>query len=129
MRHLPAARRLGGGTYAIAAHDGHTHLAWRLAQLDSEWRDELNLTGETNLIITVANPDPTAWGEDPQRELFSRDIEVRTPFPPALQERFADRRFMQLDATTWLDHEGAELIFIAVDEPVSALGLEPREAI
>lgn len=130
VRQLPAARRIASGTYAIAAHDGHTHLAWRLDDIDLDWRAEFNVTRETNLIVTVFNADPSAWGEDPQRELF-RDqihIDVRTPFPPELQQQFGDRRFVQLDSTEWLDYEGAELVFIAVDEAFDWRSLPRRRA-
>jgi hypothetical protein len=45
--------------------------------------------------------------------------------PEHLRNRFGGRRFAQLDAPEWLDHEGVELVVIgAAREPGRELGLE-----
>jgi hypothetical protein len=120
LRHLPAASVFAEGTYEIVAHGQHSHLRWHIADVA---RDpiafEVQIENEADYILTVANPDPDVWGlaepPDLQRELFD-DLELHvlipTPFPPPLQERFGDRRFTQLDSTEWLDHPGAELVFV-----------------
>ena len=107
LRHLPAAKRVAKGRYEISWHDGHAHLCYEAAGIRSD------------LIVTVANPDPTAWDlvETPslQYDLFDESevhVTIPTPFPPHLQERFRDRRFAQLDTIEFLDHPGAELVFI-----------------
>jgi hypothetical protein len=125
LRHLPAARPFAAGTYALDLHNSHSHLRWRVDELDV--RDpvvqDLNLEESADYIVTVANPDPSAWGlvEQPslQAELFD-DLELHvplpTPLPPSLQQRFGTRRFAQLDSVEWLEHPGAELVFVGTGE-------------
>jgi hypothetical protein len=117
LRHLPAARPAGDGEYSLEWHDDHAHLIYSLTHACDD-----DVEREASYIVTVMNPDPRAWGlvEPPslQQELFD-DLEthvtVPAPFPPRLQERFGDRRYAQLDTPEWLDHPGAELVFIATE--------------
>jgi hypothetical protein len=121
VRHLPAARRAATGWYELAWHDGHAHLRYELADIESgdPVVQDLRIEQNADFVVTVANPDPTAWGlvEVPplQFDLFD-DTEIHvtipTPFPPALQSRFGDRRFVQLESVAFLDHPGAELVFV-----------------
>ena len=119
LRHLPAAVPAASGDYSIEWHDDHAHLAYSVSH---DATHELDLEREANYIVTVMNPDPLAWGllEPPslQQELFDEletHVLVPAPFPPRLQERFGDRRYTQLDTPEWLDHPGAELVFIATE--------------
>jgi hypothetical protein len=124
LRHLPAARPFASGMYELAGHGEHTHLRWHVERIpiDDPIAFEVDVESSADYIVTVANPDPTAWGllEPPnlQSALFD-DLELHvtipTPFPPALQQRFGDRRYAQLDSPEWLDHPGAELVFIGAD--------------
>lgn len=121
LRHLPAARPFASGTYDIATHGSHSHLRWRVEQRSDEdpIAAALDIEEDADYIVTVANPDPAAWGllqpPDLQSQLFD-DLELHvtipTPFPPSLQQRFRNRRFAQLDSTEWLEHPGAELVFV-----------------
>ena len=120
LRHLPAARAFADGTYEIAVHGAHSHLRWRVERIaDDPVAADIPIEPEADSIVTVMNPDPHAWGlvevPDLQSDLFD-DLELHvtlpTPFPPALQARFRDRRYAQLDTTEWLDHPGAELVFV-----------------
>lgn len=124
LRHLPAARPFASGSYDIALHGRHSHLRWQVDSTSTDpIADELELERDADYIVTIANPDPTAWGlvatPDLQSELFD-DLELHvtipTPFPLNLQERFGNRRFAQLDTTDWLDHPGAELVFVGAGE-------------
>lgn len=125
LRHLPAARPFAEGAYEITSHDGHAHFTWRVERIAGEdpIAAEIEIEDEADYILTVANPDPVAWGlvetPDLQTVLFD-DLElhvpVPTPFPPALQQRFRNRRFTQLDSVEWLEHPGAELVFIGAGE-------------
>jgi len=125
LRHLPAARPFARGTYDLTTHGDHTHLHWRVGDVSSDDPvvDDLELETDADYIVTVANPDPAAWGleETPnlQASLFD-DLELHvtipSPFPPALQKRFRGRRFTQLDGVEWLDHPGAELVFVGAGE-------------
>jgi hypothetical protein len=121
LRHLPAARPFATGTYDITTHGSHSHLRWHVDAFEDAdpVAQEVELERDADYIVTVANPDPTAWGllqpPDLQSQLFD-DLELHvtipTPFPPSLQQRFRNRRFVQLDSSAWLDHPGAELVFV-----------------
>lgn len=114
-RHLPAARVAASGTYSITRHNDHTHLRFTTT-LDPN--REIDVENEGDFIVSVANPDPTAWGmlEMPplQDELFPEyevHVTIPTPFPAHIQERFRGRRYIDLEPEL-LDFPGAELIFI-----------------
>ena len=125
LRHLPATQQFADGTYELAWHGAHAHLRWHIQQFDSDdpVAAEIELERNANYILTVMNPDPTVWGlietPDLQRELFD-DLELHvtipSPFPTALQQRFANRKYAQVDSPDWLDHPGAELVFVGAGE-------------
>jgi hypothetical protein len=125
LRHLPAARRFASGTYEIATHGTHAHFRWHVDEFEQSdaVSEDVDLERDADYIVTVANPDPVAWGllqpPDLQAQLFD-DLELHVtipaPFPPSLQERFRSRRFAQLDSTAWLDHPGAELVFVGAGD-------------
>ena len=125
LRHLPAARPFADGTYELAWHGTHAHLRWNIDQLDESdpVARELEPERAADYIVTVANPDPTLWGllqtPDLQSQLFD-DLELHVtipnPFPPALQARFRNRKYAQVDSPEWLDHPGAELVFMGTGE-------------
>ncbi|MCU1231508.1 MAG: hypothetical protein JWO97_4392 [Acidobacteria bacterium] len=123
LRHLPAAVPAAGGDYSLEWHDDHAHLTYSVSRrTDDDVTRELELEREASYIVTVMNPDPLAWGllEPPslQQELFDdleTHVSVPAPFPPRMQKRFGDRRYAQLDTPEWLDHPGAELVFIATE--------------
>jgi hypothetical protein len=125
LRHLPAARAFARGTYDLTTHDDHAHVRWHVDALvdDDPVAADVELETDADYIVTVANPDPAAWEleETPplQATLFD-DLELHvmipSPFPPSLQQRFRGRRFLQVDGSEWLDHPGAELVFIGAGE-------------
>src|ERR1700741_3517148 len=120
LRHLPAARAFASGSYEIAMHRDHAHLRWHVARItdDDPIAFEADVESDADYIVTIANPDPAAWGltepPDLQTVLFD-DLELHVtipaPFPPSLQQRFRNRRYTHLDTLEWLDHPGAELVF------------------
>jgi len=121
LRHLPATVAFASGSYDITTHGPHSHLRWTIDRVESHdpVAADLSLERDADYIVTVANPDPAAWdlGELPdlQSELFDElelHVTIPTPFPPALQSRFRDRRFTPLDSVEWLQHPGAELVFM-----------------
>lgn len=125
LRHLPAARAFASGTYEIATHGEHAHLRWHVARItdDDPIAFEADVENEADYIVTVANPDPIVWGllepPDLQASLFD-DLELHvtipTTFPPSLQQRFGERKFAHLDTPEWLDHPGAELVFVGTGD-------------
>jgi hypothetical protein len=124
MRHLPAAEQVASGTYEIAWHDEHAHLRWTIEEVATNpIAAELALEATGDWIVTIANPDPAAWGvevaPDLQAELFDTlevHVTLPAPFPETLQRKFRGRRYAALDSTAWLNHPGAELMFIASRE-------------
>lgn len=125
LRHLPAARAFAAGTYEIATHRDHAHLRWQVSRItdDDPIAFEVDVENDADYIVTVANPDLTAWGltepPDLQTDLFD-DLELHVtipaPFPPNLQQRFGNRRYAHLDTPEWLDHPGAELVFVGAGD-------------
>jgi hypothetical protein len=119
LRQLPAAVRFAEGIYEISAHGPHAHLQWWLdRRLGDDTDIEIDLESKGDYRVTIANPDPAAWGlSDPpdlQSQLFDEldsHVTVPNPFPPQLQQRFRGRRSAPLDDIDWLDHPGAEIIF------------------
>lgn len=133
LRHLPAAERFAAGDYSIDLHREHGHLRWNIGPEGNDRlafhrrdhptsrrvRSESQLESSADYIITIANPDPVVWGleelPDIQGELFDEietHVTLPSPFPPEIQSRFEGRKFAQLDSIAWLNHPGAELVFI-----------------
>jgi hypothetical protein len=119
-RHLEPVRPAAEGIYAIAAHAGHTHLAYALELPEREGpaERELNIEREASYVIAVRNPEtsrPPNTGLDPDRD---------AKFPQKLQDKFRGRRFVPVDPPEFLDYEGAELMFIgASEDPERELGI------
>jgi len=120
LRHLPAARPFASGTYELGTHHDHTHLRWSVQRIASSdpIAFDVDVESDADYQITVANPDPAAWGvaelPDLQTALFDElelHVTIPAPFPPLLQQRLGDRRFGHVDAPGWLDHPGAEVVF------------------
>jgi hypothetical protein len=125
LRHVPPAQAFAWGSYELSAHGDHGHLRWQLDRVDTNdsIADALDLDREADYVVSIANPDPAAWGllepPDLQGRLFG-DLETHVtlpqPLPPSLQARFRGRRFAALDSAAWLDHPGAELLFAGAGE-------------
>src|ERR1044071_2170125 len=129
LRHLPATRPFAHGTYEITTHGPHSHLRWTVDHVEPHDPvvADLTIEREADYIVTIANPDPIAWGltemPDLQSELFDElelHVPIPPPFPPQLQSRFRGRRFVQLDTIEWLDHPGAEVVFVAWGDSLAA---------
>jgi hypothetical protein len=125
LRHLPAAREFARGSYDIATHGEHAHLRWTVESFDvaDPVAADLTIESEADYIVTIMNPDPSVWGlvevPDLQSSLFDElelHVTIPTPFPPKLQSRFRNRKYAQLDSAEWLDHPGAELVFVGTGE-------------
>ncbi len=119
-RRLSPARPAGEGVYAIAGHDNHSHLAYRL-ELPAhvgEIQRELRIKPEASYVAAVRNPGPRP---PPVAGLPAR---ARPAYPEELQARFDGRRFAPL-VPAFLDHAGTELVLIGAGDDISAeLGIE-----
>jgi hypothetical protein len=115
------ARPAGEGVYAIATHGNHTHLlyALELPEEPDEVQRELHIVKEGAYLLSVKNPEATS---PPSAGL---EEERKADFPPELQERFGDRRFIGVHPPAFLDHEGAEILLMgSADDPGEELGVE-----
>jgi hypothetical protein len=120
-REQPAARPAGEGVYAIVRHEDHTHLAYvlELPEDPDDVQKALNIVEEASYVISVKNPDKSA-----PRGAGLPDHE-QADFPRSLQERFEDRRFIDVDPPKSLNYEGAEMLLIGAKKDVGReLGLE-----
>jgi hypothetical protein len=107
------AQTLGIGAYRIESHEDHTHLDYEL-EGDCTLCSQIGLPARGSFIVSVMNPDPARWPADPQEPLFDgAEPRIETPFPPELQERFGEHRYLPL-APEFLHYAGAELVFIHV---------------
>jgi hypothetical protein len=115
----PATRPAGEGRYALADHDGHTHLAYVLEHPRPRGTVQrvFRIEPEASYVVAIRNPDvpaPAGTGLPPRR---------RPEYPEGLRARFAGRRFSAVDPPELLDHPGAELVIIgATEDPDAELG-------
>ncbi|HKS24822.1 MAG TPA: hypothetical protein VJZ76_18650 [Thermoanaerobaculia bacterium] len=110
---LGRTQTLGAGTYAIEAHEEHAHFDFELHG-DCFLCGEIGIPPRGSFIVSVMNPDPARW-PSPQEALFDAGAAaaIALPFPPALQERFGEHRYLPL-APEFLQYAGAELVFVHV---------------
>jgi hypothetical protein len=110
------AEHAGEAGYALVTHEDHTHLEYVLhPPAPDRLQRRLGIRREASYVVEVRNPDapaPRGAGLPESR---------RADFPPALRERFGDRRFIPLDPPDLLDHVGVELVLIGA-------GVEARHA-
>lgn len=121
----PAARPAGEGVYALVRHGDHTHLAYalELPAAPGAVQRTLHIEEQASYVLSIKNPEQASAGHAGMGE------KRRVRFPKHLQERFRERRFIPADPPDFLDHEGAEVLFIgAADDIPKELGLslEPQ---
>jgi hypothetical protein len=124
-RQEPPARPAGEGVYAVATHNGHTHLVYAL-ELPEEpgpVQVALNIKTQASLVAAVRNPDAPV----PRRP---GTPQPRDPgYPDELRAKFAGRRFTDLDPPDFLDFPGTEVVLIGAGTDVGrelGLSLRPR---
>jgi len=62
-RYQPGARPIGQGSYALARHDDHIHLVYRLEQVEDDVPDEVRVpdAGSDIVLFERAAPSRAAW--------------------------------------------------------------------
>ncbi|CAG8712282.1 33437_t:CDS:1 [Racocetra persica] len=101
----PASHDLAEGKYLIVEHQGHTHFCYQItnpAELKKEQR-EFNLQKEDDYLISVKNP------QQPSPPGVGLGEKQKVNYPPEVQKKFADYRFISLRETEFLQ-EGAEIL-------------------
>lgn len=111
-RNLPFSRCLGTGKFLLIDHNKHTHFIYQLTSPSKikEIQQEFNLKQTDDYLISVKNPQvesPTSSGLGENEKAH---------YPPSLQEKFANHRFIPLNSTDFLDYQGAELLLISLGE-------------
>ncbi|BDG02127.1 hypothetical protein [Anaeromyxobacter oryzae] len=125
-RDQPSARPAGDGEYVLARHGDHTHLAYALARPDppGDVQRGLGIATQASYVVAVKNPE---W---PSPRPDAGLGEEQTAFyPRALQEKFRNRRWGEVEPAH-LDRDGAELLLVgATEDPEGELGihLDPAE--
>jgi hypothetical protein len=121
VRVQPEARPAGEGRYAIAGHDGHTHLAYvlELPREPGRAQETFRIKPEASYIVAVRNPQapaPPGVGLRPRQ---------RPELPPELLRRFGGKRFAPVDPPRLLDFRGVEIVLIGAAEDASEeLGID-----
>jgi hypothetical protein len=115
QRSYKDCRIFGRGVYNIVEDHGHTHLAYVLEIPEelTEIQKEFNVNHEGNYIISIKNPDIT----NPSYTGLSENEKVT--YPDHLMQKFQKKRFIPLETTEFLDHNGAELLFIGAKKDLT----------
>src|ERR687897_1240299 len=108
-RRLPAAAPAGEGKYSIVKHDNHTELAYilELPEVPGPTQREFEIKKEASYIISVKNPDVKV----PGFAAFSSE-DKKPEYPKHLKEKFADKRWINVDEPDLLDYENTQLLLI-----------------
>lgn len=106
----------GEGRYAIFARDNSSRLAYRLTSpgKPGKAQRELGILPEGSYIISVRNPAIDVPG-------FPHS---KPDFPKKLEEKFADKRWIDVDDPKLLDYEKAQLLLIGAHDDLSEEGVE-----
>jgi hypothetical protein len=108
-RRLSAAAPAGEGKYTIVKHDNHTELAYilELPEVPGPTQREFEIKKEASYIISVKNPDVKV----PGFAAFSSE-DKKPEYPKHLKEKFANRRWINVDEPHLLDYENTQLLLI-----------------
>src|SRR5918996_2035824 len=108
-RRLAAAAPAGEGKYTIVKHDNHTELAYilELPEVPGPTQREFEIKKEASYIISVKNPDVKV----PGFAAFSSE-DKKPEYPKHLKEKFADKRWINVDEPDLLDYESTQLLLI-----------------
>ena len=108
----PEARPVGEDRYALADHNGHTHVAYvlELPHEPGEAQELFGICREASYVVAVRNPDAPA---PPGAGLSSRQ---RPDLPAEIREPFASHRFIAVNLPDILDYAGVELVLIGASK-------------
>jgi hypothetical protein len=106
----------GEGRYTIFERDNSSRLAYRLTSPEKPGKAqrELGILPEGSYIISVRNPAIDVPG-------FPHS---KPDFPKQLEEKFADKRWIDIDDAKLLDYEKAQLLLIGAHDDLREEGVE-----
>ncbi|MCL6430456.1 MAG: hypothetical protein K6V36_06285 [Anaerolineae bacterium] len=117
QRARPWAPAAGVGRYAIARHDDHTHLVYRLRKPErpGEVQREIQIRPEASYIISVKEPYAPS-------EIV---LEQKPSYPDSLRRKFDGMGWIPADPTDLLDYQYAQILIIGARVDVEKeLGLK-----
>ncbi|TVP54173.1 MAG: hypothetical protein EA349_12115 [Halomonadaceae bacterium] len=103
-QHEGEAIPAGIGRYALFERKGSTRLGYRLTQPETPGpaQKALGILPESSLVISVRNPDVEVPG-------FPDD---KPAYPQSLQDKFAHKRWINVDDPRLLNYEHAQLLLV-----------------
>ncbi|SEM08115.1 DUF2795 domain-containing protein [Halomonas daqiaonensis] len=103
------------GRYAILARNDSSRLAYRLTSPEKphEAQTELGILAEASYVISVRNPAIDVPGFP----------DAKPDYPKSLQEKFAEKRWIDIDDSRLLDYEDAQLLLIGANDDLSEEGI------
>ena len=112
QRARPYARLAGDGRYAIARHEDHTHLAYRLHQPRhlGQVQQDLEIKAEASYILSVK--EPFAPSEITLAE--------KPSYPESLRRKFDGLSFIAADPTNFLDYRRTQILLIGASSDIKA---------
>ncbi len=121
QRARPWARAAGEGRYAIARHEDHTHLAYRLHEphLAGEVQRELQIKPEASYVISVKQPFAPS----------EISLAEKPTYPDSLRDMFDGHGFIPLDPTDFLDYQYTQVLLIGARTDVErelGISLKPE---
>lgn len=106
---------VGEGRYVIFERDNSSRLAYRLTGPTKPGRaqQELAILAEGSYVISVRNPSLDVPGFP----------DAKPDYPKRLEEKFADKRWIDIDDSQLLDYEKAQLLLIGAHDDLSEEGV------
>lgn len=107
---------VGEGRYAIFERDNSTRLAYRLSSPETPGKaqKELGILAEASFVISVRNPAIDVPGFP----------DSKPDYPKRLQDKFADKRWIDIDDGKLLDYESAQFLLIGAHDDLSEEGVK-----
>lgn len=102
---------VGEGRYAILEHDNGSRLAYRLTTPEKprKAQKELGILAEASYVVSVRNPAMDVPG-----------FPASSPgYPKHLREKFAEKRWIDIDEGRLLDYEDAQLLLIGASDDLN----------
>lgn len=102
---------VGEGRYVLYSRHNSSRLAYRLANPEKPGKaqKELGILNEASYIISVRNPSVNVPGFP----------DARPDYPKTLQNKFADKRWIDIDDPRLLDYENAQLLLVGAHKDLS----------
>lgn len=108
----------GEGRYVVFEARNSSRLAYRLHRPDQTGtaQQELGILPEASFVISVRNPELDVPGFP----------DAKPDYPESLQEKFADRRWLDIGDSRLLDYENAQFLLVGAHADLGEEGIEVK---